>query len=200
MNTTPILEGYGVRLEPLSHAHLSALLRVATEPSIWRFMTPPLQTEADITRMIDNSLREAEAGLVQPWVTVVDGEVVGATRLLDISLPHLRGEIGSTWLAKPWRGSGVNPRAKVLQMTHGFETLGLRRIALKTHHENLHSQNAMRKLGAQYEGTHRNHMVMPDGSARHTAWFSVIAEEWPAVKAGLLQRIQSEPICPAEQE
>jgi RimJ/RimL family protein N-acetyltransferase len=198
MNATPVLEGYGVRLEPLSHNHLPALLRVATEPSIWRYMSPPLHTEADVTRMIESALCETEAGVTQPWVTIVGDELVGATRLFDINLQHLRGEIGFTWLAKPWRGSGVNPRAKLLQMTHGFETLGLRRIALKTHHENLHSQNAMRKLGAQYEGTHRNHMVMPDGSTRHSAWFSVIAEEWPSVKAGLLQRIQGAPIRPVE--
>ncbi|HEY9137118.1 MAG TPA: GNAT family protein, partial [Terriglobus sp.] len=131
---------------------------------------------------------------VEAWVTFVGDEAVGATRFLDMQRVHRTAEIGFTWLAQPWRSSGVNPRVKLLQLTYGFEQLGLRRIALKTHHDNVHSQNAMLKLGAQYEGTFRNHMIMPDGSTRHTKWYSITVEDWPEVKARLLERIAREPI------
>ena len=196
MNHTPFLEGYGVRLEPLSLAHIPALTQIALDESIWRYMSPRLTSQADVEKMVTDALADADRGVAEPWVTFVGDEAVGATRLFDIQKAHRTAEIGFTWLAKPWRSSGVNPRVKLLQMTYGFETLGLRRIALKTHHENLHSQNAMLKLGAQYEGTFRNHMIMPDGSTRHTKWYSITAEDWPGVKAKLLDRIAGEPIQP----
>ncbi|HEY9137214.1 MAG TPA: GNAT family protein [Terriglobus sp.] len=194
MNNTPLLEGYGVRLEPLGTHHTEALSGVAIEASIWRYMNLRVQTPADVEKMIADTLADAERGAVEAWVTFVGDEAVGATRFLDIQRVHRTAEIGFTWLAQPWRSSGVNPRVKLLQLTYGFEQLGLRRIALKTHHDNVHSQNAMLKLGAQYEGTFRNHMIMPDGSTRHTKWYSIISEDWPEVKARLLQRIAGEPI------
>ena len=194
MNETPVLEGFGVRLEPIARHHVAALTRIAIEPSIWRYMNLRIHTPADVQQLVEESLGAAETGTVMPWVTIVDGEVVGATRYLDLNRTHRHVEIGFTWLAQPWRGSGVNPRVKLLQLQYGFETLRMRRIALKTHHENVHSQRAMLKLGAQFEGTFRNHMIMPDGSTRHTMWYSITEEEWPAIKASLLERIASEPI------
>jgi RimJ/RimL family protein N-acetyltransferase len=194
MNETPLLEGYGVRLEPLSQAHLEPLAKIAIDPGIWQYMNLRIQTPADVQALVDDSLRTAEGGTILPWVTTVDGEAVGATRYLDLNRQHRTVEIGFTWLAKSWRGSGVNPRVKLLQLKYGFETLQMRRIALKSHHENVHSQNAMLKLGAQYEGTFRNHMIMPDGSTRHTRWYSITAEEWPAIKQSLLDRIATEPL------
>ncbi|WP_047486863.1 GNAT family N-acetyltransferase [Terriglobus sp. TAA 43] len=194
MNHTPMLEGYGVRLEPLSSTHIPALTQIALDESIWRYMNVRPTSPDDVMKHVEDSLLQAEQGLVEAWVTFVGDEAVGATRFLDIQRAHRGAEIGFTWLAKAWRSSGVNPRVKLLQLTYGFETLGLRRIALKTHHENVHSQNAMLKLGAQYEGTFRNHMIMPDGSTRHTKWYSITAEDWPDVKARLLKRISGEPI------
>lgn len=195
MNRTPMLDGYGVRLEPLSYSHLDALFRIAIEPSIWRYMNLRVESLADVTRLIESSLSDAAQGLIEPWMTFVGHEAVGATRLLDIQRTHRTAEIGFTWLARPWRSSGVNPRVKLLQLTYAFETLKLRRVAMKTHHENTHSQNAMLKLGAQYEGTFRNHMIMPDGSTRHTKWYSMTDEEWSQVKDRLLRRIACEPIA-----
>jgi RimJ/RimL family protein N-acetyltransferase len=194
MSNTPLLEGYGVRLVPLSIEHLPALTQIALDESIWRYMSVRPTTPEDVKKHMEDALLQAEQGVVEAWVTFVGDEAVGATRFLDIQRTHRAAEIGFTWLAKPWRSSGVNPRVKLLQMAYGFETLGLRRIALKTHHENLHSQNAMLKLGAQYEGTFRNHLIMPDGTTRHTKWYSIIVEDWPGVKARLLERIAGEPI------
>jgi N-acetyltransferase len=198
VNPAPLLEGYGIRLEPLRRDHIAALTDIALEPSIWRYMNLRIESAADVSRLVEDSLREAAVGSVEPWVTFVGDQVVGATRFLDIQPKHRTAEIGFTWLARPWRGSGVNPRVKLLQMSYGFERRELRRIALKTHHENVHSQKAMLKLGARFEGEFRNHMIMPDGTTRHTRWYSVTAEEWPAVKAALLARIAAEPlIAPA---
>lgn len=196
---TPTLEGLGIRLEPISERHIASLETVATGASIWRYMNLRIATAADVRAWVHDSIRLDATDEAQVWVTcLADGQVVGSSRLFDLQPKHRTGEIGFTWLAAPYRGSGVNPRIKLLQLTHTFETLALRRVALKTHHENLQSQRAMLKLGARFEGTFRNHMLMPDGSTRHTTWYSIIAEEWPTVKAGLLRRIEAEPLRPAQ--
>ena len=195
MSSTPTLEGHGVRLEPLREHHAAAMAAVALDPSIWRYMTFRIETAADVHAWVINAAREDQDTIAQVWATcLASGQVVGSTRLFDLDLHHRRGEIGYTWLTAPHRGSGVNPRVKLLQLTHAFETLGLRRVALKTHHQNLQSQHGILKLGALYEGTFRNHMLMPDGSTRHTMWYSITAEDWPAVKRGLLQRIAAQPL------
>lgn len=192
MIATPTLEGFGVRLEPIRDEHADALQAIALDPSIWRYMNLRMNTAEDVLTWISDAAREDQETTAHIWVTRLNsGEVIGSTRLFDLDAHHRRGEIGFTWLASRYRGSGVNPRVKLLQLTHAFETLGLRRVALKTHHENLQSQRGILKLGAKYEGTFRNHMVMPDGSARHTVWYSITDEEWPAVKAVLLGRIAS---------
>lgn len=193
--STPVLEEYGVRLEPIAEQHTAGLQAIATDPTIWRYMNLRVTTAADVQGWVEESIHLNKADASQVWVIrLLGGQVVGSSRLFDLQPKHRTGEIGFTWLAKPFRGSGVNPRVKLLQLTHAFETLGLRRVALKIHHENLQSQRAMLKLGAKYEGTFRNHMLMPDGSTRHTAWYSIIAEEWPEVKANLLQRVEAEPL------
>ena len=198
MSHTPTLAGFGVRLEPIREEHAEAMATVALDPSIWKYMSLRFETAAEVQAWVLSTAREDRESSSQIWVTrLASGEVVGSTRLIDIDLQHLRGEIGFSWLTAPWRGSGVNPRVKLLQLTHAFETLGLRRVALKTHHQNLQSQRGILKLGAKYEGTFRNHIIMPDGSTRHTAWYSIVSEEWPAVKSALLQRIGNQPIATA---
>jgi RimJ/RimL family protein N-acetyltransferase len=109
---------------------------------------------------------------------------------MDIDKNHQTTELGSTWLAPEFHGTGLNAEAKLLQLTYAFEQLGLRRVALKTHHENLQSQKAMRKIGAVEEGTFRNHYIMPDGTQRHSVWFSIIREDWPQVKSQLEARVR----------
>jgi len=98
-------------------------------------------------------------------------------------------EIGHTWLAAPYRGTRLNTEVKLLQLGYAFEDLNMRRVALKTHHENARSRAAVLALGATEEGTFRNHLIMPDGSTRHTVWYSITNEDWPSVKERLQQRI-----------
>lgn len=188
MTETPTLTGEHVVLEPLAPRHFAGLAAVARDSSIWTFMIDRIQSDDDVERWAN----EAGGPRYHSWATVLrsTGEVIGSTRFIDLDLRHRNVEIGNTFLAAHARGTMANPEAKFLQLQHAFDVLKLRRVALKTHHSNLHSQAAMRKLGAQYEGTFRNHWIMPDGSTRHTAWFSIIEEEWPAVKAGLLKRLE----------
>jgi RimJ/RimL family protein N-acetyltransferase len=187
----PVLEGTRVRLEPLTLKHLPALEKIAFDERIWRYMTTWVRTPAELRGWVEAALEGVAAGTSLPWVTVLreGAVVVGSTRLFDLSWVHGTAELGHTWLTPAVHGAGVNAEAKLLQLGYAFDTLGLRRVALKTHHENLQSQAAMRKLGAVYEGAFRNHYVMPDGSQRHSMWFSITREEWPSVRSRLEKRL-----------
>lgn len=198
MNTTPTLEGYGVRLIPLERAHLPALCNTH-DPSTWQWFLETGATPDLLAAAIDRALAQAETGIAQVWTTTLlqaDGtsRIVGSTRLADWSQQHRTGEIGWTWIAPDLRGAGLNPRVKLLQLRHCFETLHLRRVALKTHHGNLRSQRAMEKIGANFEGIFRNHLIMPDGTSRDSHWYSILDREWPAVESLLLDRIAREPL------
>jgi N-acetyltransferase len=196
---TPILEGSLVRLEPLSERHLLALERIAFDQTIWKYMANTMITATDLRRWFDDAVRLDIAGTGMPWVTVLKGvdgkadEVVGGTRFIDLNLTHRTVEIGNSWLVESMRGTRVNTEAKLLQLRYGFETLGLVRVAFKTHAKNLRSQAAIRRLGAKYEGTFRNHMLMPDGGHRDTVWYSIIDSEWREV-CDLLERRLKAPV------
>jgi len=188
---TPVLDGVRIRLEPLTLGHLAGLGAVAFDDRIWRYMQTWVKTPADLRAWVQAALLAEAAGTVMPWVTILKAgnRAIGSTRFMDLDMTHRTTELGSTWLAPEFHGSGLNVEAKLLQLRYGFEELRLNRIALKTHHENLQSQAAMRKLGAVEEGTFRNHYVMPDGSARHSVWFSIIREDWPRVRSLLEERV-----------
>ncbi|HRJ48186.1 MAG TPA: GNAT family protein, partial [Opitutaceae bacterium] len=114
-----------------------------------------------------------------------DGRAVGSTSYLDIAPEHRRIEIGWTWLGAEARRTAINTECKYLLLRHAFETLGCGRVQLKTDARNLRSQAAIERIGAKREGVLRRHLVMPDGFVRDTVMFSILAEEWPAVKARL---------------
>jgi len=187
---TPTLEGPHVRLEPLSLNHLPALERIAFDPSIWRFMLARIHTPDDLRAWLNAALASPST---LPWVTInkSTNQPVGSTRFIDLDLTHRTTELGHTWLTPSARGTAINTEAKLLQLTFAFETLNLNRVAFKTHHDNQQSQAAMRAIGCVYEGTFRNHLIMPDGSHRHSAWFSIIREDWPTTKNLLQSRLPS---------
>ena len=188
---TPTLQGNLVRLEPLTLAHLPALEEFAFDPGIWRYMRSNVTTSEQLHAYVQTALQWETDGTAMPWATISlrDNKTVGTTRFYEYDAKNKTVRIGSTWINPAYRRTGINVEAKLLQLTHAFETLGLNRVALETHHENLQSQNAMRGIGATYEGTQRNVYVMPDGSLRHNVWFSFIREEWPEVKAKLQERL-----------
>ncbi|MBT9329941.1 GNAT family N-acetyltransferase [Paracidobacterium acidisoli] len=192
MSVAPVtLEGSLVRLEPLRIEHLPALAAIAFHPEIWRWMPLHVETEDDLRRWIEKALADANAGRAMPWITWSKrhNRYVGSTRFMDIDRANRILELGSTWIDPEVQRTGINAEAKYLQMTYAFEVMGAMRVGLKTHHLNLQSQNAMRAMGATYEGTLRNSVIQPDGSIRHSVWFSVISEEWPQVKAAMEGRL-----------
>jgi len=196
VDTTPILlEGDRVRLEPISLEHLPELAQVAFEPSIWRWISRRITNLDDLRNFIDIALAEVRAGTSIVWVTrsVSNGHVAGATRFYEISQEHRTMELGWTWLHPDFHRTGINVEAKYLQLRHAFEQMNAMRVALKTHHENLKSQTAIAAMGAKFEGVSRNHMIMPDGSIRHSYWYSIVREDWPEVKANLEVRLSRFP-------
>jgi len=182
-----VLEGPRIRLEPLRPDHLADLATVAFDQALWRWTIMGPQDEAGLGRWFDAALASAEAGTERPFATVdrATGRAIGSTRFLSIVPEHRRLEIGWTWVATAFQRTGTNREAKLLQLTHAFETLGANRVEFKTHHGNERSRDALAGIGATFEGIFRNHMIMPDASIRHSAYFSVIADEWPEVKARL---------------
>jgi N-acetyltransferase len=186
-----VLEGRLVRLEPLRMDHLPALAEVALVPDIWRWTRTRVSSEADLRAWMNEALEQAALGKALPWVTrdKAGGKIIGSTRYMDIDARNRGLEIGGTWLAPAWQRSGINVEAKYLQLRHAFEMLGAIRVSFKTHHKNLQSQTAIAALGATQEGVFRNHMITPDGSFRHSVWYSIIQEEWPGIKAGLEARM-----------
>jgi RimJ/RimL family protein N-acetyltransferase len=182
-----VLEGERVRLEPLRPEHLADLMLVAFDPALWRWTIMGPQDEPGFRRWFETALANQEAGTERPFATIdrASGRAIGSSRFLSIVPEHRRLEIGWTWVGTAYQRTGSNREAKLLQLTHAFETLGANRVEFKTHARNEKSRNALAGIGATFEGVFRNHMIMPDGSIRHSAYFSVTADEWPSIKARL---------------
>jgi RimJ/RimL family protein N-acetyltransferase len=185
------LGGTRVALEPLTADHLDGLAAIATDAEMFRWMGVDLSDHATLEAWIASALDNANLGVEVPFVvrSVPGGEILGTTRFLSLALDQLVAEIGWTWYARAVWGSGVNVETKLLLLGHAFETAGLRRVEFKTDSRNERSRGALTALGAQYEGTFRKHRVLPGGGVRHSAYFSVIDDEWPAVRTALQQRL-----------
>jgi RimJ/RimL family protein N-acetyltransferase len=181
------LQGRIVRLEPLSLEHVAGLAEVGLDPAIWQWTIARPRSVEDLRAWAEGAIASRDAGTELPFATidVATGRPIGSTRYLNIVLEHHRLEIGWTWLAPGSQRTGANREAKLLQLRHAFETLGCRRVEFKTDSRNERSRAALLGIGAQFEGIFRNHMVMPDGPMRHSAWYSVIDDEWPAVQERL---------------
>ncbi|MCB1508202.1 MAG: GNAT family N-acetyltransferase [Hyphomicrobiaceae bacterium] len=174
-----------VTLAPLVETDAPAIVEAASEPSIWRF-TPLIGGSPEA--YVADALAARAASHV-PFVVRLDGRVVGMSRCFDIDTVKGNFEIGYTWYHPDvWAGI-VNPAAKRLLLAHGFETCGFERIQFKVDILNERSQAAVLKLGATREGVLRHERPRPDGSWRDTVVFSILREEWPAVRDGLDRRI-----------
>ena len=181
------LEGSLVRLEPLRHDHLADLALVAFDQPVWRWTIARPQDAAGLEGWVETALANAEAGIERPFATIdcASGRAIGSTRFMSIVPEHRRLEIGWTWVGTAFQRTGANREAKLLQLGHAFEVLGANRVEFKTHAGNERSRAALVGIGATFEGIFRSHMIMPDGSLRDSAYFSVVADDWPAVKADL---------------
>ena len=185
-----VLEGKFVRLEPLEPKHYPGLY-TSLEPLELGFVAAPTYWAADSLEAFSAGIRWESNRIPFAVLSKKTGEVIGSTSFLDPSEAHRGVEIGATWLHSSQHGQATNPEMKLLMLEHAFGAKGAIRVQLKTHHENLRSQRAIEKLGATREGVLRNHMIYPDGSLRHSVYFSILDTEWPRVKAGLLERLEA---------
>jgi RimJ/RimL family protein N-acetyltransferase len=187
---TTVLAGRHIRLEPLALAHAPELFAVAGgDEEVWRWqMDPTPHTEDAMLALVEARLDAADCA---PFAVIdlASGRAVGTTAYFDWSEKHQQLEIGGTWYARPYWRTAVNTEAKLLLLTHAFEELGMGRVVWKTHHNNERSQNAIRRLGASYEGTFRRHRLTPDGTWRDSVWFSMLAPEWPEARERLTARL-----------
>jgi RimJ/RimL family protein N-acetyltransferase len=192
------LTGHHVRLEPLTLDHVPALCAVGLDPDLWRLSTEPVRSADDMRGYVERALAAQAAGTALPFAVVHQGgpRVVGSTRYANIAAEHDRLEVGWTWYGRAWQRTAVNTESKYLLLRHAFEALDCVRVEFKTDVLNQRSRAALARLGAVEEGVFRRHMLAPGGRRRDTVYFSIIREEWPAVRDRLLARLASPPAAP----
>jgi len=188
MKPTPVsLEGSHVRLEPLAMRHLDGMMAAGASEGVWRWMPYRPSTRDEFVAWLEDAVAAKERGEQLPFATIdrASGEVVGSTRLFFISPRDRRVEIGGTWLAPSAQRTAINTESKLLLLTHCFETLGCVRVELKTDSRNEKSRQAIARIGAQYEGIMRKHMLTRGGIYRDSVYFAIIDDDWPAAKERL---------------
>ena len=190
-----VLEGRHVRLEPMSPERLdeqaAALAEAVVDGTLWNSRVTTIPRPEGMRAYVEKALADLAAGRALPFVTRdrAGGRIVGTTRFMNIEAAHRRVEIGTTWLAQSFQRTAVNTEAKLLMLGHAFETLGCIAVDIRTHERNMQSRAAIERLGAKLDGILRNHMIMPDGTVRNTASYSIIDREWPEVRARLEARL-----------
>jgi N-acetyltransferase len=181
------LRGKDVSLVPLSLEHVADLAEAASYDEIWTWTGPGrMDTAAAVAAYVEDALADPDRF---PFAVMVDGRAQGSTSYGDIDLSVQGIEIGWTWYTPALWATTVNPACKLLLLTHAFDELGAQRVFLKTDSRNTRSQAAIRKLGAAYDGTLRHHRRRADGTVRDSAYFSILAAEWPTVRDGLNARL-----------
>ncbi len=190
---TERIEGEVVVVEPLASTHEDGLFAAGQDLDVWRYLTAfpnACENRPRFHRWMQEALAATDEGTEGGWA-IIDrrsGVPIGSTRYLALRPEHQGLEIGWTWIGKSWWRTGANAESKLLLFAHAFDTLDCERVELKTDARNARSRAAMEALPAQFEGIHRRHMKIPDGW-RDTAWYSVIAPEWPAVRTALRRRL-----------
>jgi RimJ/RimL family protein N-acetyltransferase len=189
MEIRPVtLQGTRVRMEPLSlERHFEGLAEIGLDPELWRWTINECETREDLSAYLREALDMQSEGDALPFATIdqATGKVAGCTRFGNIVPRHRRAEIGWTWVGKPYQRSHVNTEAKYLMLRHAFETWGCHRVELKTNALNKKSRAAILRIGAKEEGILRKHAINDNGTVRDTVYFSIIDDEWPAVKERL---------------
>ena len=174
-----------MRLEPLEPRHEEPLWQVARDERTFRWFSSRANESREAFRAWFELVR---AGWL-PFATVVDGRALGSTSYGNVREQDRVVEIGNTWLAPEAWGSGANVEAKLLMLEHAFEDEGFLRVEFKTDAKNERSRAALAALPAEFEGVFRKHMLVRGGERRDSAWYSVIDDDWPAVKAALRERL-----------
>jgi RimJ/RimL family protein N-acetyltransferase len=186
-----ILEGSGVRLEPLGPEHADGLRAATADGQLWDLWFTSVPSPDRVGEYLEEARAGREAGTMLPWAVreLSTGAIVGSTRYHDIVPEIDRVEIGYTWYAQRWQRTYVNTACKLLLFAHAFETLGCKVVGLRTDNFNFASQRAIAALGAKRDGVLRHHQRRRDGTVRDTVMFSVLANEWPDVRRHLQSRL-----------
>ena len=186
------LGGHLVALEPLGTAHRDELTTAAADGELHRLWYTTVPAPERVGVEIERRLKLQSAGSMLPFAVIdrSSGRAVGMTTYMNIDAAHRRLEIGSTWYRKSVQRTGVNTECKLLLLTHAFEKLDCIAVELRTHFMNQQSRRAIERLGAKLDGVLRSHQIMPNGTIRDTCVYSIIAPEWPAVKANLAWQLE----------
>ena len=181
------LVGRHVALRPLAHADRDALVDAVRDGELWRLWYTSVPSPDEMAGEIERRLALHAAGCMLPWTVLdgPDGQVVGMTTYMNVDAAAPRVEIGSTWYAKSVQRSALNTQAKLLPLEHAFGECGCLAVEFRTHWMNAASRRAIERLGAKLDGVLRSHQRAKNGTIRDTCVYSVIAGEWPRVRAHL---------------
>ncbi|WP_339224871.1 GNAT family protein [Paenibacillus sp. FSL H8-0332] len=181
------LAGNVIRLVPLTEEHKPELMKLLHHPRIWEYTWRRISSEEEAGQLVDAALANQAAGEDIPYVMVeqTSGRIVGTTRLMHLDRRHRNAEIGCTWISPEYWRTAVNTESKLLLLKYAFEVLGLIRVDFSIVSDNLRSQRAIERIGAALEGVLRKHRITADGTVMDNMLYSIIDEEWPAVKKNL---------------
>jgi RimJ/RimL family protein N-acetyltransferase len=187
-----LLEGRGIRLEPLTGEHHDALAAAAADGRLWELWFTSVPAPDGVRGYIADALAGQKQGHMLPWAVrdLESGAVIGSTRYHDIVPGIDRVEIGYTWYAQSRQRTPVNTTCKLLLLAHAFDTLGCKVVGLRTDNFNFRSQRAIEALGAKRDGVIRHHAARRDGTVRDTFMYSILASEWPDVRRHLELRLR----------
>ncbi|MEK4042879.1 GNAT family N-acetyltransferase [Paenibacillus sp. FSL H8-0048] len=182
------LTGNVIRLVPLTAEHKPELTKVLHNPQIWEYTWRRISSEEEAGQLVNTALSNQAAGKDMPYVMVeqASGRIVGTTRLMHLDLTHRNAEIGCTWISPDYWRTAVNTESKLLLLQYAFEVLGLIWVDFSIVNDNLRSRRAIERIGAALEGILRKHRITADGTVMDNVLYSIIDEEWPAVKQNLL--------------
>lgn len=194
-----VLEGRGIRLEPLIEAHREALAAASADGRLWELWYTAVPAPGGMAAYVADALKGQREGHMLPWIVrdLSTDEIIGTTRYHDIVAAIDRVEIGHTWYAQSRQRTHVNTTCKLLLLTHAFDTVHCQVVGLRTDNFNFRSQRAIEALGAKKDGVIRHHAVRRDGSARDTVMYSILASEWPDVRRHLELRLDRHRANPA---
>ena len=186
-----VLEGHGVRLEPLAPVHRDGLAAASADGKLWELWYTSVPAPGETRGYVATALEGQRAGHMLPWAVreLTTGAIAGTTRYHDIIAGVDRVEIGYTWYAARWQRSHVNTACKLLLLAHAFDTVGCKVVGLRTDNFNLRSQRAIEALGAKRDGVIRHYGQRRDGTVRDTVMYSILAAEWPDVRRHLELRL-----------
>lgn len=189
---TPTLTDGTITLRPMTGADRDAVLAAASDGALWNLFYTTVPGPDDIDTYMTAAEAQQKAGRSLPFVVEnVKGQVIGSTRFMRMNPGHRRVEIGTTFYAKSCQRTGVNTRAKRLLLEHAFEVMDCLCVQFRTDRLNRQSRTAIERLGARCDGILRSHMVMADGRVRDTVSYSIIASEWPGIRANLDHMIEA---------